>query len=305
VKGDVLVSVIGQPPLNPSSTPYVPPDQGKGSGGAKIAILFGIVIALVAANVYLFVQMNSLQTSLNKTRDALIDQMQKMQETASLNTESHRRTVAELREELETARRQANAAVGQAKLDANKHMEQIAAQLQQAQQQATQRVTAKISAVQQDTSTKLGAVNQDIGTVKTDLGSTKSELEKTIANLKVVQGDLSGQGSRIATNQTELDALKQLGERNYFEFTIGKNKQMHKVGNISIELKKADPKHNRYTIDVLADDRRVEKKDKTIDEPVQFLVSGAHQPYEIVVNEVKHNQIKGYLATPKVQDARK
>ena len=65
-------------------------------------------------------------------------------------------------------------------------------------------------------------------------------------------------------------------------------------------LKKTDPKKNRFTIDVIADDKTVEKKDKTINEPVQLYVGGARQPYEIVVNEVKKDTITGYVAVPKV-----
>ena len=129
-------------------------------------------------------------------------------------------------------------------------------------------------------------------------------IEKTVANLKRVQGDVSSQGSLIATNGTEISALRALGERNIFEFKIAKSKEPQKVGDVAVLLKKADMKKNRYTIEVTVDDKRVEKKDKTINEPVQFLTSKARQPYEIVVNEVKKDMIAGYLATPKVQTTR-
>jgi len=76
------------------------------------------------------------------------------------------------------------------------------------------------------------------------------------------------------------------------------------VGDVFIQLKRTDPKRNRFTIEILADDKKVEKKDKTVNEPVQFYTSKARQPYEIVVNEVRKDVIVGYLATPKVQAAR-
>jgi hypothetical protein len=53
----------------------------------------------------------------------------------------------------------------------------------------------------------------------------------------------------------------------------------------------------------LADDKRVEKRDRSINEPVQFYVSRARQPYEIVVNEVQKDRVVGYLAVPKVLSA--
>jgi len=102
----------------------------------------------------------------------------------------------------------------------------------------------------------------------------------------------------------ELAALKALGERNYVEFKLAKTKGPQKVGDISILLKKADPKTNRYTITVIADDKTVEKRDKTINEPVQFMLAKASQPYELVVNDVKKDLISGYVASPKVQQTR-
>ncbi len=140
--------------------------------------------------------------------------------------------------------------------------------------------------------------------VKSEVAANKSELEKTIAELKRTNGDLGVQSGLIATNGKELAALKALGDRNYFEFNLTKTKEPRKVGDITMLLKKTDPKKNKYTIELVADDKRVEKKDKNLNEPVQFYVAKARQPYEIVVNEVKKDQIIGYLTTPKVQASR-
>ena len=154
------------------------------------------------------------------------------------------------------------------------------------------------------TSAKLGEVSSEVSSVKSEVASTKSELEKTIAELKRMTGDMGVMSGLIATNARELAALKALGDRNYFEFDLKKSKNPQRVGDISILLKRTDPKRNKYTIDIIADDKRVEKKDRNVNEPVQFYVSRARQPYEIVVNEVRKDQIIGYLATPKVQSPR-
>ena len=100
-------------------------------------------------------------------------------------------------------------------------------------------------------------------------------------------------------------SLKALGERNYTEFKLAKEKTAQRVGDVQIRLKSVDQKKNRYTIELIADDKLVEKKDKTINEPVQFLLSRATQPYELVVNEVKKDMIVGYVSAPKVQQSRK
>jgi hypothetical protein len=140
--------------------------------------------------------------------------------------------------------------------------------------------------------------------VKTDAAATKAELEKTISDLKSTRGDLGVQSGLIATNGKELAALRALGERNYTEFRLTKEKTPRKVGDVQMRLKAADMKKNRYTIELIADDKLVEKKDKTINEPVQFMLSRATQPFEIVVNEVKKDMISGYLSAPKVQQTR-
>ena len=133
---------------------------------------------------------------------------------------------------------------------------------------------------------------------------TQAELQKTVADLKKVTGDLGVQSGYIATNGKELAALKRLGERNIIEFNLGKSKQPQRVGDITLLLKKTDPKKNRYTVEVQADDKITEKRDKNINEPVQFYVQKAKQPYELVVNSVGKDLIVGYLATPKEQATR-
>ena len=146
--------------------------------------------------------------------------------------------------------------------------------------------------------------NTKIADVTSDVASTKSELSKTISDLKRATGDMGVMSGLIATNAQELSALKQLGERNYFEFQLARNSKPQRIGDVLVALKKTDPKRNKYTVEIVADDKKVEKKDKNTNEPVQFYVSRARQPYEIVVNEVKKDQVVGYLSAPKVQVAR-
>ena len=209
-----------------------------------------------------------------------------------------------LKEELEVARRQANQAAGQAKQEAVVHAEQLTKKLAEEQAKQQAQVQSELTDVKQQASTantKIGEVSGDVSTVKTELGSTKAELQKTIDNLTKVTGDLGVQSGYIATNGKELQALKRLGERNYFEFTLlTKTKQPQRVGDITLRLRKTDAKHNKYTLDVMADDKLTEKKDKNLLEPVQFYVAKAgHIPYELVVNNIEKDKVVGYLATPK------
>jgi chromosome segregation ATPase len=265
------------------------------------------VIALIAANVYLFLQVDGMRTDVAKMREQVLTEMQNLRESSTLTTQTNRRNLDTLRDELETARRQAAMAAGSVKEQAQKHAEELARRLESEQKRQQQQVTSELTEVKQATTaanTKIGEVSTEVGSVKTEIASTKSELEKTVANLKRVVGDLDSQGSLIATNAKELSALRQLGERNFFEFSLKKTKQPQRIGDIMVQLKKADQKKNRYTIEVIADDKKVEKKDKNINEPVQFYMAKARQPWEIVVNEVRKDEIVGYLSSPKVQAAR-
>lgn len=292
------------------SSPTPPPSEGGGGGGAKTAILFVLVVALIAATGYLFVQVTQTRSELAQTREALLEEISKIHETSAVSTQTSRRSVDSLKADVEAARRQAGQLAGQAKIDAEKHAEELAANLQRVQQEQAQKVSAvsaEVSQVKDATTaanTKITEVSTDVGNVRTEVASTRSELEKTIAQLKATQGDLGVQSGLIATNGKELAALKALGERNYVEFKLAKTKGPQKVGDISVLLKKADPKTNRYTITVIADDKTVEKKDKTVNEPVQFMLAKASQPYELVVNDVKKDLISGYVAAPKVQQTR-
>ncbi len=163
--------------------------------------------------------------------------------------------------------------------------------LEAAQQQTAQQVTA----VQSDVS----GVKTDVGGVKTDLGKTQTDLATAVAQLTTMKGDLNNHSSLIARNAGELEVLKHKGDRNYYEFTLTKG-QRKPVGTVSLELKKADQKKSRFTLEVFADDKQYDKKDRNVNEPLQFYAGKDPALYEIVVNSVtSKNTISGYLSTPK------
>jgi chromosome segregation ATPase len=283
--------------------PYGPP----ANSGMKTALAAGAILALIVANVYLFLQLDQVRTEMVQNREAILTELTNLKETSSVSSASARRNLDTLKEELTAARQHANTVAGQAKTEALTRAEQLARRLAEEQQQQRQQLSSEIGEVKQaatTANTRLGEVSGDVTSVRSEIASTKSELEKTIGDLKKVTGDLGVQSGYIATNGKEIAALRRLGERNIIEFNLGKTKQPQRVGDISIMLKRADPKRNRYTIEVLADDKKTEKKDKNVNEPLQFYTLKARQPYELVVNEVKKDQIVGYLSTPKEQVAR-
>ncbi len=275
---------------------YAPPQQPQSGGNLKIAILFGCVVALLAANIYLFLQLEGVKKTTVQNRNELLEEIGSLREATNVSALANRKRVETLSADLEAARQQAAMAAGQAKVEATKRAEQLAQELSVEQRKLQQNITQVGSQAQ----ASISEVKGEVGSVKSDLQMSKSQLDDTVAALKRVTGDMGLQSGLIATNGKELQALKALGDRNYFEFNIAQKKRSFKVGDILVVLKNTDTKNNRYTLDVIVDDKRVEKKDRTLNEPVQFYTSRSRLPYELVVYDIKKDQIVGYLATPKV-----
>jgi len=276
------------------------------------ALVAGAIIALVAANIYLYVQIDHVRTDVANMNDALKTGLSNLRDATSVTTAAEQRHLEALKEELEASRTQlrdqAMTMSAQAKAEANAHAEQLRRQIEAEQAKVQQQVSSEISDVKQSASaanSKIADVSTDVGNVKTQVSATQAELQKTIADLKSVTGDLGVQSGLVATNAKELAALKRLGERNYIDIKLGKTKKPQRFGDITLLLKDANVKKNRYTVDVMADDKLTEKKDKNINEPVQFYTSkGGRIPYELVINQVQKNEIVGYLSTPKETVAR-
>jgi len=140
--------------------------------------------------------------------------------------------------------------------------------------------------------TELNGAKEEIAATRTDLESTKVKLERAV-------GDLTGQSSLIARTRADLEELRHRGDRNYYEFTLNKGESPTRLSIVSLQLKKADAKKNKFTINVIADDHTIEKKDRGADEPLQFYAGRERQLYEVVIFAVEKNKVSGYLSTPK------
>jgi chromosome segregation ATPase len=162
-----------------------------------------------------------------------------------------------------------------------------------------ERTTARLATAQQETAGQVAAVQTDVGGVKTDVAKTQADLADTNTQLTSMKGDLNGHSTLIARNGEELEILKHKGDRNYYQFTLVKG-QKKQVGTVSLELKKADSKRSKYTLAVFSDDKQYEKKDKSLNEPLQFYSGKDPMLFEIVVNNVSaKNTVTGYLSSPK------
>lgn len=267
-----------EPP--PESYPYTP---------RWVIILFVLAFGLSGYLVYAsYAQNGATKAALdasNKRADLLYAQLNKMDST-----------IAGLRAEMQVSAQKLGLTE-----DELAHARSLAQQSMKDEKASSAKLSQQIGAVQKQTADQIAGVTTDLNGTKSDVAATRKDLEDTKAKLTTTMGDLNVQSGLIASNHNEVEELKRLGERNIFEFNLKKTKSAQHVGPIQLQLRSVNTRHFTFTLDVIADDRRIQKKDRAVEEPVQFYVSGAHVPYEIVVYSVAKNRITGYLSTPKAE----
>ncbi len=154
--------------------------------------------------------------------------------------------------------------------------------------------TKKLNDVQSTLATKASA--DDVKALGTDVNGVKTDLSSTKGSIEQLRGE---HGELIARNHEELEQLKRMGERDYYEFTLTSKGQKEHVGQTMIEFRSASGKKHQYTIAMYVDDTRLEKKNRSVNEPIYFYSGGSRQPMELVVNQVTDKKISGYLSAPK------
>jgi len=270
------------------------PNRGMAEG-VKIAfvVIFLVLAALVAGE---FVTINHMKTM----RDQMTAQQNQLREdiNGQMRTQvTNRLTAIEqqnaqeldaVKTELDQASKRVGAQGGELK-----RARTMVAQLQD--QERTQTEQFKQALDQKADQQQVGALTQDVSATKTDLNTTKNNVNTLAADLGMARSQM---GTLIARNHDDIEYLRKMGDRDYFEFTLTKNKQ-EKVAGVGLTLRRINPKRYRYNLDTLVDDINVERKDCTINSPVFFYVSGSKKPYELVVNRVESNEVKGYVSTPK------
>ena len=282
---------IDEVPVQPVSNP---PNRGL-SEGVKVGfvVIFLVLAALVVGEFVTLAHMRSLHDQVtaeqNQLREDLNGQM-RTQVTSRLTAieQQNAQELDAVKTELDQASKRVGAQSGELK-----RARTMVAQLQD--QERTQSEQFKQALDQKADQQQVGALSQDMTATKNDLTTTKNNVSTLASDLGMARSQM---GTLIARNHDDIEYLKKIGDRDYFEFTLARNKQ-EKVAGVGLTLKKTNPKRYRFNLDTLVDDIQVERKDCTINAPVFFYVSGSKKPYELVVNKVESNQVKGYVSTPK------
>ncbi len=259
----------------------------------KFLLVFLVLAALVVGEIYTISKINSMRGALEAQQTQTSKQLRaEFQDQLAGRLSSIERTNAQqmdaLKDELDAASKRVGATGGELK-----RARAMVAQLQNDERKQAEQLQAELA--QKADQQQVGALNQDVSAQRTDLDKTKTVLDSVRSDLGMARSEM---GTLIARNHDDIEQLRRLGERDYFEFTAERRNPV-RVGGVSLTLTKTNVKRHRFNLDLLTDDVAVEKRDRTINEPIFFYVSGSKRPYELVVNEVKVDQVKGYLSTPK------
>jgi hypothetical protein len=247
-------------------------------------ILMVVAVVFVIASVIFMVQAQNRINDMEKTQKAALEKMSaKMEDSNSM-----------LRNEIKVIA--GNVGITQKDLKTR-------ASALQAEEAATR---AQLKADEESTKQQFGAVNTEVTNVKgqvtkvsSDVNDTRTDLAATKGKLETAIGDLNKHSELIAMNHDQLELLKHRGDRDYVEFTLYKGKEPTRLSTVSLQLKHVDPKKSQFTLYVMADDKRIEKKDRNVYEPLQFYTGRDRNLFEVVITAVDKNAVSGYMSTPK------
>lgn len=261
--------------------------------GAKFLLIFLVLAALAVGEIYTVSKISSLRNELASQqtqfgKDLTAQIQDQVGSRLSILERQNAQQLDAVKTELGKAAKRMGSQGGELK-----SARAMVTQLQNQQSQQAEELQAELAKK---------ADQQQLGALASDVSSTKTDLDKTQKDVTALKGDLgmarSELGTLIARNHDDIEYLRKLGERDYFEFTLDKN-HASRVAGIGLDLKKTNPKRHGFTIALTVDDLQVEKKDRTVNEPVVFYVNGSKKPYELVVNSVNSSQVKGYVSAPK------
>ena len=261
-----------------------------GSAGIRKGTILRYVLPMVAAiyvvvSLYLIFEARSRLTSAIVAQDAAIERLQQRQAATEADLKTSNQTLSQ---QLGITERGMQAAYAGTTAELRQNQKVFERRMQDQQNAAADQVTFEVA----DVRTELNGAKKEIAATRTDLESTKVKLDRAI-------GDLTGQSSLIARTREDLEELRHRGDRNYYEFTLNKGERPIQLSTVSLQLKKSDAKKNKFTLNVIADDRVIEKKDRGSAEPLQFYTGRNRQLYEVVIFTVEKNRVTGYLSTPK------
>ncbi len=270
------------------------------NGGKGWKIVGGIALAaLIGFNVHLMNKVGDIETSSQNERAAMTAEVSDLEAALSAQTGAHQREISALQESVEKTKAEA---AERARSEARRGADQLSKVIAQKEREQQDMFLTEIGSVRGETDTNRKGI-EDVSTrvvgVQGELDQTRESLNETADLLASTQSDVDAVSGRVGDHDAAIERLKMQGQRDVTKFELPVSKERTKIDTVHMRIKDIDYKKNRYTLEVMADDKVVTHKDRLLNEPVEFYVMGVAQPYEVVVTDIERNQVSGYLATPK------
>lgn len=270
-------------------------------GGAVLALA---VLAAMAMNAYLFSRVNRLEVEARTMQMSTGEEFSKVNEGSVYRGAQARREIEELRKQLnETHKRISKQAEASTRRRTRKLAESVSKQ-QRVQQEVLLGELRDVAGKADQAQEGVTAVEGELKTVKSAAEQTRLQLSTTGAALASTRDLIAELDVQMGEQGKKIETLQQLGERQRVVFVLNKSKQSQKVADLQLRLRAANPKRNRYSLDVIADDKKIQQKNKHLHEALRFYLPGSPQPYEIVVTQMTKNQVIGYVSKAKTEMAR-
>ena len=270
-------------------------------GGTVLALA---ILAAMAMNVYLFSRVNRLEVEAHTMQMSTGEEFSKLEETSIYRVAQARREVEELRKQLsETHKQISKQAEASTRRRTRKLAESVSKQ-QRVQQEVLLGELRDVAGKAGQAQEGVTAVEGELKTVKSAAEQTRLQLSETGAALASTRDLIAELDVQMGEQGKKIETLQQLGERQRVVFVLNKSKQSQKVADLQLRLRAANPKRNRYSLDIIADDKKIQQKNKHLHEALRFYLPGSPQPYEIVVTQMTKNQVIGYVSKAKTEMAR-
>ena len=282
---------------NPNLSRQVPQDKGLIPEPVKLVLLLVLLLLVV----YLLYDSIRTKKETQVQLAQMADQIRKIEDNSRQGTATLANRISDLKDTQQAAKAELKQTAAEIQAEGRKTRRELSMVLDS--KADASEVDAQVKAAKNDADSKIGQVTGEVGGVKTQVVKVQSELDNARRDLEGTQRQLldvrDSLNAAVAKNSTELAQLRLKGERDYFEFTIPKKNAAVRIEDVRLVLTKTDHKKGKFNLKIFVDDGQLEKKDRTINEPIQFLVGKNRVRYEVVINWVQKNKVGGYLSIPK------
>ena len=265
----------------------------------KTAAGVTVLLCLLAGNFYLYSRVNRAEVDAHTLKQTLEENLARVENKSTFHLNNAQREIEDLRESLEHARSEASK---KAKSEARRQSDRLGKNFAAQQRTAKEAVMSEMRTLGDkmvETAGKVEGIEGELGGVKDELAGAVERLESADQVLKDTKAHIRSIGDWVAGNASEIDKLREKGNRQFVRFQLSRSEEMRRVGDVRMRLRKTDPKRNKYTMEILVDDKKMVKKGQYANEPVEFYVADCAEPYQLVMTAVKKDHVMGFLSRPK------